>query len=160
MAVGTKAIFRLDEDLYPNTLTGKNKCGVALENGAFVEIGTLVGDGLDRETYEIKKVSGEKGKKVGFISSPALMYDENKDERDYECATDELVRVYIPNASTVGTFAEKHFDNASGLAVGDILVANASTNQLKKSTGSEEPVGVVEAKEDFEGQASIVVRFL
>lgn len=160
MAVGTKAIFRLDEDLYPNTITGKNECGLALENGAFVEIGVLKGDGLDRETYGLKKLSGEVGKKVGFISSPALMYDATKDERDYVCEQNELVRVYIPNASTVGTFAEMHFEDATGLAVGDLLCAKASSNQLAKRSGAEEPIGVVEAKEDFEGQKSIVVRFL
>ena len=155
-----RAIFRLDEDLYPNTVTGKNKTGGELENGAFVEIGALENNDLGRETYVLAKLTGEAHKQVGFVSSPALMYDERLDERDFVCMVDELIRVYKPNTSTVGTVAKKHFDNADGLKAGDLLVPKASSTQLTKLTSEEKAYAQVIAKEDFEGQESLVIKFL
>lgn len=159
MSIGTKAIFRLDSDLYPNTLTGKNDTGVVLENGAFVEVGTIVDNELGRETYTLSKLSGEEGKIVGFVASPALMYDATKDERDFECLEGELIRTYIPNKSTVATFALKHFEGGASLAVGDKLCAKADGVVLAKVTSGEVAIAEVIAKEDFEGQESVVLRF-
>lgn len=160
MSKQIRAIFRLDEDLYPNTVTGKNETGVELENGAFVEIGVLKDNELGRDTYSLAKLTGEANKQIGFVSSPALMYDERQDERDFVCAVDELVRVYKPNTSTIGTFALKHFDGAESLVAGDLLVPKATTNQLTKLTVEETAFAQVVAKEDFEGQESLVIRFL
>ena len=157
-----RAIFRLDEDLYPNTVTGKNKTDGELENGAFVEIGALEDNELGRETYKLTKLTADSGvkKQIGFVSSPALMYDERQDERDFVCAQDELIRVYKPNSSTIGTFALKHFDNGASLEAGDLLTPKATTTQLTKVTGDEKVVAQVMLKEDFEGQESLVIKFL
>lgn len=155
-----KAIFNLDSDLYPNTVTGKNKTGVELENGAFVEIGSLEDNGLGRETYKLSKLSGKEGAVVGFVSSPNLMYDVREDERDFVCKEDELIRTYIPNKSTVGTFALKHFENGESLVKDNMLYAKASGVVLAKVEGSEKAVAQVIEKVDFEGQESVVVKFL
>lgn len=160
MSIGQRAIFRLDEDLYPNTVTGKNETGVELENGAFVEIGTVEDNELGRETRKLTKLTGAKNKLVGFISSPSVMYDERQDERDFVCKQNELIRAYIPNKSTISTHALKHFENGSALAKDDFLYAKANGTVLAKVTGDEVAVAQVVAKEDFEGQESIVLRFL
>ncbi|MGL5647236.1 MAG: hypothetical protein ACRDDY_05245 [Clostridium sp.] len=153
-----KAIFRLDEDLYPMTVTGKNGTGGDLENGAFVEIGVLEDNELGRETYGLSKLTGTG--QVGFVSSPSLMYDERQDERDFVCKADELIRTYIPNKSTVGTFAEKHFENGAALVAGDKLAAKANSTVLTKAVGDAAVVAQVITREDFEGQVSVVVKFL
>lgn len=161
MSKGKRAIFRLDSDLYPVTVTGKNSTEVELENGAFVEVGTIIEDELGRDTYKLTKLSGEAGKIVGFVSSPSLMYDEREDERDFVCGTDELIRAYIPNKSTVATYAMKHFDNnGTGLVAGDKLCAKANSITLAKVTADEVAIAEVMDKEDFEGQESLVLRFL
>lgn len=160
MSIGQRAIFRLDEDLYPNTVTGKNGTGVELENGAFVEIGAVEDNELGRETYGLKKLTGEANKQVGFVSSPSVMYDERQDERDFVCGTNELIRTYKPNTSTVSTHALKHFENGATLAKGDLLVPKANSTVLTKLTGEGKAFAEVIAKEDFEGQESLVLKFL
>lgn len=160
MSKKVRAIFNLDSDLYPNTVTGKNGTGGELENGAFVEIGTLEDNELGRETYGLSKLSGAEGAVVGFVSSPSLMYDVREDERDFVCGADELIRTYIPNKSTVGTFALKHFENGEALAKGDKLYAKASGIVLAKVEADEKAIAQVIEKVDFEGQESVVIRFL
>lgn len=154
-----KAIFNLDSDLYPMTVTGKNGTGGELENGAFVAIGSLEDNELGRETYALSKLA-EGDTVIGFVSSPSLMYDEREDERQFVCKQDELIRTYIPNSTTVGTFALKHFDNGASLQKGDKLTPKATTTQLTKVTGSEKVVAQVIEKIDFEGQESLVIRFV
>lgn len=160
MSKEIRAIFRLDEDLYPNTVTGVNETGAPLENGAFVEIGILKDNEYGRETYVLSKLTGEANKQIGFVSSPSLMYDERQDERDFVCGVNELIRTYKPNTSTIGTFALKHFDNPSGLSAGDLLIPKASSTQLTKLTDEGKAFAQVVTKEDFEGQESLVVKFL
>ena len=162
MSKVVRAIFRLDEDLYPNTVTGKNETGGELENGAFVEIGVLEDGELGRETYSLGKLTADTGvkKQIGFVSSPALMYDERDDERDFVCGEDELIRTYKPNNSTVATFALKHFEEGASLVAGDLLTPKASSTQLTKVTADEKAVAQVVLKEDFEGQESVVIKFL
>lgn len=156
---GKRAIFNLDSDLYPATVTGKNATGGELENGAFVAIGALEDNDLGRETYKLTKLTGT-DTVIGFVSSPNLRYDEREDERDFVCAQDELIRTYIPNSTTVGTFAYKHFENAESLNKGDKLTPKASSTQLTKVTSSEPVVAEVVEKTDFEGQESLVIRFV
>lgn len=158
MSETKRAIFNLDEDLYPMTITGINKTGGELENGGFVEVGGLIDNGLGRETYELKKITDD-GVRLGFVSDPCLMYDERETERDFVCAQDQLIRTYLPNKSTVGTFAEKHFENGSTLKKGDKLIVKKSSNQLTKYVDSGNVVAEVLEKVDFEGQSSIVVAF-
>lgn len=160
MAKTVRAIFNLDSDLYPMTVTGKNLTEGELENGAFVSVGTLVDNGLGRETYELKKLTGEAGEVVGFVSDPCLMYDVREDERDFVCGQNELIRTYLPNQTTVGTFAVKHFENGSTLSKGDKLYAKASGIVLAKVSGDETPVAEVMEKVTFEGQESLVIKFI
>ena len=160
MSKVVRALFRLDVDLYPNTVTGKNKTGAEIENGAFVEIGALEDKELGRDTYTLSKLSGGANSVIGFVSSPSLMYDIREDERDFVCGQDELIRTYKPNNSTVGTFALKHFENGASLVAGDLLMPKANSTQLTKVTGDEVAVAQVVAKEVFAGQESLVVRFL
>lgn len=154
-----KAIFNLDSDLYPMTVTGKNGTGGELENGAFVAIGALEDNDLGRETYKLTKL-GAKDTVVGFVSSPSLMYDEREDERQFVCKQDELIRTYIPNSTTVGTFALKHFENGETLQKEDKLTVKAGTTQLTKVTSDEKVIAEVVEKADFEGQDSLVIRFV
>lgn len=156
---GKRAIFNLDSDLYPMTVTGKNATEGELENGAFVAIGALEDNDLGRETYKLTKLTG-KDSVIGFVSSPNLMYDEREDERDFVCSQDELIRTYIPNKSTVGTFALKHFENGSSLNKGDKLTPKASSTTLTKVTSTEPVVAEVIEKVDFEGQESLVIKFV
>lgn len=155
-----RAIFRLDEDLYPMTVTGKNDTAGELENGAFVEIKTIVDNELGRETYGLGKLTGEANKRVGFVSDPCLMYDVRDNERNFVCAVDALIRTYIPNKSTVATYALKHFENGASLVKGDLLMPKANSTQLTKLVGDVVAVAEVIEKEDFEGQDSLVLRFL
>lgn len=157
--LGKRAIFNLDSDLYPVTVTGKNATGGELENGAFVAVGALEDNELGRETYKLTKLT-TKDSVIGFVSSPNLMYDEREDERNFVCAQDELIRTYIPNKSTVGTFALKHFENGSSLNKGDKLTPKASSTTLTKVTASETVVAEVVEKVDFEGQESLVIKFV
>lgn len=160
MAKTVRAIFNLDSDLYPMTVTGKNLTGGELENGAFVSVGTLVDNELGRETYELKKLTGEAGEVVGFVSDPCLMYDVREDERDFVCGQNEVIRTYLPNQTTVGTFALKHFEEGSSLNKGDKLYAKASGIVLAKVDASQPAVAEVIEKVDFEGQESVVIKFI
>jgi len=159
--MGNKAIFRLDIDEYPNTKTGKNLTGGELENGAFVEIDVLTGSLVDKDTHNLNKLSGEDNKVVGFVSDPCLMYDESKTERDFICPVGALIRTYIPNETTVSTHALKHFDaKGAGIEVGDLLCVNPASTQLKKVAEGEKAVAQVIAREFFEEQESLVLRFI
>lgn len=160
MAKVVRAIFNLDSDLYPMTVTGKNLTEGELENGAFVSVGTLVDNELGRETYELKKLTGEAGEVVGFVSDPCLMYDVREDERDFVCGQEELIRTYLPNQTTVGTFALKHFENGGSLVKGDKLYAKASGIVLAKVDADQTAIAEVIEKVDFEGQESVVIRFI
>lgn len=155
-----RAIFNLDSDLYPMTVTGKNETGGSLENGAFVSVGALEDNELGRETYSLGKLKGEAGEIVGFVSSPNLMYDVRDDERDFICGENELIRTYLPNQTTVGTYALKHFENGSALVKGDKLCAKAGTTTLTKVSADEKVIAKVIEKTDFEGQESIVLQFI
>lgn len=160
MAKTVRAIFNLDSDLYPMTVTGKNLTEGELENGAFVSVGTLVDNELGRETYELKKLTGEAGEVVGFVSDPCLMYDVREDERDFVCGQNEVIRTYLPNQTTVGTFALKHFEGGSSLNKGDKLYAKASGIVLAKVDASQPAVAEVIEKVTFEGQESLVIKFI
>lgn len=160
MAKVVRAIFNLDTNLYPETVSGRNKTGDSLENGAFVSIGQIEDNYGGREIRAIGLLTGDAVEKVGFVSHNNLMYDVREDERDYFCAPEELIRTYYSNKSTVGTHAKKMFDGADALVVGDKLTPKVGTFQLKKATADERVVAVVEALETFNGQPSIVISWL
>ena len=149
-----KAIINLDKVKYPDVITAKNGETV-LENGAFVAIGKLVAERLGRDCYQIEKLA--EGCKLGYVADVALMYDETKDERDFEVAANAITRVYRPRKGDGITIAKKHVNGT--VNVGDKLEVKATSHQLqKKSTGA----AVAEVLEvyNFEGQESLYIEFI
>lgn len=149
-----KAIINLDKVKYPDVVTAKNGSDV-LENGAFVALGGLVEDRLGRDCYQIGKLAA--GCKLGFVADVALMYDETKDERDFELAAGAITRVYRPKAGQGITIAKKHV--AETVNKGDKLEIKSTSYQLQKHTSG---VAVAEVLEvyNFEGQDSYYIEFL
>lgn len=149
-----KAIINLDKVKYPDVVTAKNGSDV-LENGAFVALGGLVEDRLGRDCYQIGKLA--EGCKLGFVADVALMYDEAKDERDFELAAGATTRVYRPKAGQGITIAKKHVSET--VNKGDKLEIKATSYQLQKHTSG---VAVAEVLEvyNFEGQDSYYIEFI
>ena len=149
----SKAIINLDKVKYPDVITAKNGADV-LENGAFVAIGGLVADRLGRDCYKIEKLA--EGCELGFVADVALMYDETKDERDFELAADAITRVYRAKKGQGITIAKKHVNGE--VALGDKLWIKASSYQLQKTTGT--AVARVLEVYNFEGQDSYYIEFI
>ena len=150
----SKAIINLDKVKYPDVVTAKNGADV-LENGAFVAIGGLVEDRLGRDCYKIEKLT--EGCDLGFVADVAVMYDETKDERDFELVADAITRVYRAKKGQGITIAKKHVSGT--VAVGDKLEVKATSYQLqKKNTGA--AVARVLEVYNFEGQDSYYIEFI
>lgn len=149
-----KAIINLDKVKYPDVVTAKNGEDV-LENGAFVALGGLVEDRLGRDCYEIEKLA--EGCKLGFVADVSLMYDETKDERDFELAAEAITRVYRPKAGQGITIAKKHVEGS--VSVGNKLEIKADSYKLQAHSSG---VAVAEVLEvyNFEGQESYYIEFL
>ena len=149
-----KAIINLDKVKYPDVVTAKNGSDV-LENGAFVALGGLVEDRLGRDCYQIGQLA--EGCKLGFVADVALMYDETKDERDFELAAGEVTRVYRPKAGQGITIAKKHV--AETVVAGDKLEVKDNSYQLKKRVSGAVVAEVLEVY-NFEGQESYYIEFI
>lgn len=149
-----KAIINLDKVKYPDVVTAKNGSDV-LENGAFVALGGLVEDRLGRDCYQIGKLA--EGCKLGFVADVALMYDETKDERDFELAANAITRVYRPKAGQGITIAKKHV--AGTVNKGDKLEIKASSYQLQAHSSGVAVAQVLEVY-NFEGQDSYYIEFI
>ena len=149
-----KAIINLDKVKYPDVVTAKNGSDV-LENGAFVALGKLVEDRLGRDCYQIGKLA--EGCKLGFVADVALMYDETKDERDFELAANAITRVYRPKAGQGITIAKKHV--AGTVNKGDKLEIKASSYQLQAHSSGAVVAEVLEVY-NFEGQESYYIEFI
>ena len=149
-----KAIINLDKVKYPDVVTAKNGSDV-LENGAFVALGGLVEDRLGRDCYQIKKL--EAGCKLGFVADVALMYDEAKDERDFELAAKAVTRVYRPKAGQGITIAKKHVNGS--VSKGTKLEIKTGSYQLQAYTSGVVVAEVLEVY-NFEGQESYYIEFL
>lgn len=149
-----KAIINLDKVKYPDVVTAKNGSDV-LENGAFVALGGLVEDRLGRDCYQIGKLAA--GCKLGFVADVALMYDEAKDERDFELKAGEVTRVYRPKAGQGITIAKKHVNGS--VSKGAKLEIKADSYQLQAHSSG---VAVAEVLEvyNFEGQDSYYIEFI
>ena len=148
-----KAIINLDKVKYPDVVTAKNGADV-LENGAFVALGGLVTDRLGRDCYKIEKLA--EGCELGFVADVALMYDETKDERDFELVANAVTRVYRAKKGQGITIAKKHI--SGDVVVGDKLGIKASSYQLQKTTGA--AVARVLEVYNFEGQDSYYIEFI
>ena len=149
-----KAIINLDKVKYPDVVTAKNGSDV-LENGAFVALGGLVEDRLGRDCYQIEQLA--EGCKLGFVADVALMYDETKDERDFELAAGAITRVYRPKAGQGITIAKKHVNEA--VVAGDKLEVKDNSYQLKKHVSGAVVAEVLEVY-NFEGQESYYIEFI
>lgn len=128
----------------------------ALENGAIVALGELEDAGLGRDTYKIGKLTATTTK-WGMVDCVALMYDETKDERDFELLAGATTRVYRPKKGDGITIAKKHVNGS--VSVGTKLEVKPSSYQLQaKSSG----VAVAEVLEvyNFEGQESLYIEFI
>ena len=148
-----KAIINLDKVKYPDVVTAKNGADV-LENGAFVALGGLVEDRLGMDCYKIEKLA--EGCELGFVADVALMYDETKDERDFELVADAITRVYRAKKGQGITIAKKHVSGE--VNVGDKLGIKAASYQLQKTTGA--AVARVLEVYNFEGQDSYYIEFI
>ena len=148
-----KAIINLDKVKYPDVVTAKNGSDV-LENGAFVALGGLVEDRLGMDCYKIEKLA--EGGELGFVADVALMYDETKDERDFELAANAITRVYRAKKGQGITIAKKHVNGT--VVAGDKLEIKATSYQIQKTTG----VAVARVLEvyNFEGQDSYYIEFI
>ena len=149
-----KAIINLDKVKYPDVVTAKNGSDV-LENGAFVALGGLVEDRLGRDCYLIGKLAA--GCKLGFVADVALMYDETKDERDFELKAGEITRVYRPKAGQGITIAKKHVNGS--VSKGAKLEIKTGSYQLQAHTSGVVVAEVLEVY-NFEGQDSYYIEFI
>ena len=149
-----KAIINLDKVKYPDVVTAKNGSDV-LENGAFVALGKLVEDRLGRDCYQIGKLA--EGCKLGFVADVALMYDETKDERDFELVAKAITRVYRPKAGQGITIAKKHVDGS--VSKGAKLEIKADSYQLQQHASGAVVAEVLEVY-NFEGQESYYIEFI
>lgn len=149
-----KAIINLDKVKYPDVVTAKNGSDI-LENGAFVALGGLVEGDLNRDCYQIAKLT--EGCILGYVADVAVMYDETKDERDFEVVANAVTRVYRPKAGDCITIAKKHVGEE--VNVGDELEVKATSYQLQKKTSNKVVARVLE-KYTFEGQESLYIEFV
>lgn len=149
-----KAIINLDKVKYPDVVTAKNGADV-LENGAFVALGGLVEDRLGMDCYKIEKLA--EGCELGFVADVALMYDETKDERDFELAANAITRVYRAKKGQGITIAKKHVNGT--VVAGDKLEIKATSYQLQKHSSGAAVARVLEVY-NFEGQDSYYIEFI
>ena len=149
-----KAIINLDKVKYPDVVTAKNGADV-LENGAFVALGGLVADRLGRDCYKIEKLA--EGCELGFVADVALMYDETKDERDFELKAEAITRVYRAKKGQGITIAKKHVNGT--VNVGDKLEIKATSYQLQKNNSGVAVARVLEVYK-FEGQDSYYIEYI
>ena len=85
------------------------------------------------------------------------MYDEAKDERDFELKAGEITRVYRPKAGQGITIAKKHVNGS--VSKGTKLEIKADSYQLQAHSSG---VAVAEVLEvyNFEGQDSYYIEFI
>lgn len=152
------AYLRLD--IVNDKMARHCKLGVdALENGAFAKITKLKGLGLDRETYEVSKLTDVKGDEYVFIAHDGHRYDERDLGGDISVAAGGLTRGYLFSKGDVITIDKKHVDGT--VVAGDLLVPKAATYQLTKKVGTEvNVVAVVDGLETWMGAERYVIRFL
>lgn len=149
-----KAIINLDKVKYPDVVTAKNGADV-LENGAFVALGGLVADRLGMDCYKIEKLA--EGCELGFLNDVALMYDETKDERDFELAADAITRIYRAKKGQGITIAKKHINGE--VAKDAMLQVKPNSYQLEVKSSGAAVARVLEVY-NWEGQDSYYIEFI
>lgn len=139
-----------------DVLTVKNTSTDAIENGDFFNLGALIDGDLGRSTRKIEKLA--EGKVLAYLDDPAVMYDETKDERDYQLLKDKVGRARRAKVGEQITIAKTVVDG--DVAVGDELMVKPASYQLTKKTTGNKSVAVILEDTIFEGQASWFIEFL
>lgn len=139
-----------------SVLTVKNTSKDALENGDMIALGALENGDLGRSTRIAGKLT--EGCQLAYIDDPSVMYDETKDERDYQLLENKVGRARRAIAGEQITIAKTVVDGA--VAVGDKLQVKPTSYQLTKQTGDTKAVAIVLEDTIFEGQASWFIEFL
>jgi hypothetical protein len=144
-------IIRLDKISTGVPVTFKNSIA-NLEQGFFLELKGLAND---FEAYKVELAGANPTGTVVVHATPEMMYDERKLMQDFVLENEAIGRGFILGAGDVITIAE---DLVTGsVSVGD-KVGYAAGGKLSSSATTK--VYEVLAKENFGGQASIVLHVL
>ena len=124
-----------------------------LEQGYFLELNGLSNG--DYEAYAVSLAGAEPTNTVAIHASVVMQYDERLMEQDFVLANGKVGRAYIPERGDIVTIAESIFNGA--VSVGD-KVGHVADGKL--GTAGSKKVAVVLDKENFGGQASVVIQFI
>lgn len=144
-------VIRLDKVKgYP--VSFKNSIG-NLEQGLFLELKGLSNG--DYEAYEVELAKATPSNTVVFHASVVVQYDERLIEQDFVLASGQVGRAYIPERGDIITIAESVVNGS--VNVGDKL--GCVGDGKLGSTGATKIARVLD-KENFGGQASLVIEFI
>lgn len=144
-------VIRLDKVKgYP--VSFKNSIG-NLEQGLFLELKGLSNG--DYEAYEVELAKATPSNTVVFHASVVVQYDERLIEQDFVLARGQVGRAYIPERGDIITIAESVVSGS--VNVGDKL--GCVGDGKLGSTGNTKIARVLD-KENFGGQASLVIEFI
>lgn len=144
-------IVRLDK-VNGQPVVIKNTLSENLENGELLIAKELVAG--ERDAYVVERVTNaniEEGMLV-MVAAPTLQYDERKGENEFVIKPNEFARAYHLATGDIVTVAESIA--TSTVKAGDKL--NVCTDGSKLAKGGN--LFVVLEKENYEGQASMVLR--
>lgn len=144
-------VIRLDKVKgYP--VSFKNSIG-NLEQGLFLELKGLSNG--DYEAYEVELAKATPSNTVVFHASVVVQYDERLIEQDFVLANGQVGRAYIPERGDIITIAESVVSGSVNVGdklgcVGDGKLGSSGTTKIAR----------VLDKENFGGQASLVIEFI
>ena len=124
-----------------------------LEQGYLLELNGLSNG--DYEAYAVSLAGAEPTNTVAIHASVVMQYDERLMEQDFTLKNGQVGRAYIPERGDIVTIAESIFNGA--VSVGD-KVGHVADGKL--GTAGSKKVAVVLDKENFGGQASVVIQFI
>ena len=124
-----------------------------LEQGLFLELKGLSNG--DYEAYEVELAKATPDNTVVFHASVVMQYDERLMEQDFVLANGKIGRAYIPERGDIITVAEAVVNGS--VSVGDKL---GCAGDGKLATNGATKIAKVLAKENFGGQASLVIEFI
>ena len=124
-----------------------------LEQGLFLELKGLSNG--DYEAYEVELAKATPDNTVVFHASVPVMYDERLMEQDFVLADGKVGRAYIPERGDIITIAE-------GLVTGTTTEGTklGCVGEGKLGSTGATKIARVLAKENFGGQASVVIQFI
>ena len=124
-----------------------------LEQGLFLELKGLSNG--DYEAYEVELAKATPDNTVVFHASVVMQYDERLMEQDFVLENGKIGRAYIPERGDIITIAENVVNGS--VEVGAKL---GCAGNGKLATTGETKIAKVLAKENFGGQASLVIEFI